>query len=74
MTIFFCLESLSVFFAAIYFMFISQVAAWLLLGGLFMQFVGTVAVFFIPESPKWLIKKGELDAAINVFKRIAKTN
>ena len=39
-----------------------------------MAIIGTVGVFFFPESPVYLIKSGQLIRAQEVFEIIAKKN
>ena len=44
--------------AALYFRFVSKNWYWLILGGYFAQVVGSIAFFFFPESPRYLVKSG----------------
>ena len=36
--------------------------------------MGSIAAFFIPESPKYLFKKGMIEETAQVLKKIAKVN
>ena len=60
--------------SAIYFIYISKSWLWILLVGYCLQVAGTIGVFFFPESPKYLIKTGQIDRALQVFQSIASTN
>lgn len=50
-------------FCSIYFMYLSKSWFWLLLVGFTLQLIGTIGVCFFPESPKYLIKTGQIDRA-----------
>ena len=45
---------------SMYFMYISKNWFWLLFAAYILQIIGTTAVFFFPESPKYLVKSGQL--------------
>ena len=55
-------------------MYITKDWFWLLFGAYCMQILGTIGVLFFPESPRYLIKSGQIDRAITLFNRIAKWN
>lgn len=59
---------------AFYFKWISK--SWLPfeIVGLLMAAVSLCSVFFMPESPRWLIAKGKYKRALGVYKQIARTN
>ena len=61
-------------FAVLYFAYISTYCAGLLSIGFGMQIIGNIAFFFVPESPKFLFKKGDIGRTASVLKRIAKIN
>ena len=62
-TTFFVLQALIGAFFGVYFTWISN--NWICLGltGLIFQLLGTITIFTVPESPKWLNKKGMLAEA-----------
>ena len=59
---------------SLYFMYVSKSWFWLLLGAYFLQVIGTIGVCFFPESPKYLVKSGQLLRAQEVFAKIARFN
>ena len=74
MTCFFIFEAVIGILGAIYFTWISKDAFGFMMLGYSFQIIGTITVYCIPESPKWLVKKGLIQEAQVVFERIARTN
>jgi OCT family organic cation transporter-like MFS transporter 4/5 len=68
------LVALTGILCALYFKWISK--SWLPfeIVGLLMAAVSLCSVFFMPESPRWLIAQGKYKQALKVYKRIAKVN
>ena len=60
--------------AALYFSYISKNWFYLIFAGYIAQIIGVVGSFFIPESPLYLIKSGQIKEAQKVFASIAKVN
>ena len=58
-----CMEGIFGLLGSIYFVFISKNWFWLLFGAYVLQVIGTIGVCFFPESPKYLVKSGQLVAA-----------
>ena len=42
--------------------------------GFLMQIVGNILCYWVPESPKYLFKKGKVEATVKVLKSIASAN
>ena len=61
-------------FLPIYFWVISKHWLYYCLIGLVMQVFATVSVFFIPESPKWLLAVQDYDYLYAVLARMAQSN
>ena len=59
---------------ALYFRLVSKDAISLLYIANGMLAAGTAATYFYPEAPRYLIKAGRIDQAIEVFQQIAKFN
>ena len=57
----FVIETLIGMSSAIYFTFISKNWFWLVLVGYTMEWIATIGSFFIPETPKFLMKAGRKD-------------
>ena len=74
MTTLFSLESSFGIFGAIYFTWLCKNWFWYVLIGYIMQIIGTIAIFFVPESPKWLIKSRRFDEAQRVLHKVATMN
>ena len=60
--------------ATIYFWKISKHWQYFLLIGWIFNVISVVLLFFMPESPRWLIQVGKLDEARKAFAFIAKLN
>ena len=60
--------------AALYFKFVSKDSQGLMLIALAMMAVGTVACWFFPESPRYLIKRDRISCAKDVIEQIARWN
>ena len=76
-TFFSILASVEGFFGmmtTIYFVFISKNWVWLIGVGLLMQLCGTICSYFFLESPRWLIKSGQIRRAQQVFEKMAEWN
>ena len=67
-------EGLCGLIATCYFMFISKTSFWILFLSFCMMGFAAVCTFLYPESPRYLIKTGQIDQAYEVFHGIAKTN
>ena len=67
-------EGLIGILASIYFIFISKNWIWLIGSGLLLQLIGTIGSLFFLESPRWLIKSGNIKRAQQVFEKIADWN
>ena len=48
---------------SLYFMYVSKNWMWLLVTAFILQILGTLGSFAFPESPRWLIKKGQIQRA-----------
>lgn len=53
-----------------YFIFVSEVWRGMLLAGVIPALVLFFLLFFIPESPRWLVKNGRSDSAMKILARI----
>lgn len=73
-SIYFIMETVTAIFGVIYFAFLSKDWFGYIAVGYAMQICGTIIVFFLPESPKYLFKKGSLAKTSAVLSRIAKIN
>jgi len=60
--------------ATLYFMFISKSYFGLLFMGYIWNTCAMIAAFFYPESPRYLVKSGQIDHAGQVFNQVAKVN
>ena len=72
--VFHMFEGAVMIIGALYFLYATKNWFWLILAGWIMAIIGTVGVFFFPESPVYLIKSGQLIRAQEVFEIIAKKN
>jgi len=54
-----------------YFYAVSKNWVYLQLPGLAMSIIGTIYIFFLPESPRYLISRQKFDEARTAFRRIA---
>ena len=73
-TTFFSLETCCALFGSFYFIWISKESYYLLLLGNILQGLGTLMLFCVPESPKWLIKTGKMQEAQKVLEQIGRNN
>ena len=60
--------------STIYFVFISKNWVYIIGVGLLMQLCGTICSYFFLESPRWLIKSGQIRRAQQVFEKMAEWN
>ena len=67
-------EGISGLIATCYFMFVSKQSFWVLFMCFVMMGIAAVCIFLYPESPRYLIKTGQLNQAYEVFDSIAKSN
>lgn len=58
----------------LYFWFVSKNTQGILFFGFFCLSIATIGVFFSPESPRYLVKLGDLEYAREVFDKIASKN
>ena len=70
----FVFEACISIYGSIYFSFISKYWLCLVLIGYVLQLFAAVSSFFIPESPKFLLKKGRIEEANAVYTLIARRN
>ena len=68
------LETVTALLGVFYFACLSKHWFGYILVGYIMQIIGTICVFFVPESPKYLFKKGLKEETAQVLNRIAKKN
>lgn len=68
------LNCLTTVFGCIYFRYISKHWIWLVLVGFTFNFLCVIFMFFIPESPKYLIARKRFDEARKSIYYIAKFN
>jgi len=61
-------------FATIYFMFIGKSSFWIVFLAFCMVGAATLSIFFLQESPRYLVKSGQLSQAFDSFEHIAKAN
>ena len=73
-TIVMFISSESAMICAIYFQSVAKRWEFFELVGLGMSIISLCSVFFIPESPRWLISRGRFTRAFDVYKKIAKFN
>ena len=60
---FLCFEGIVGLGVSLYFMYVSKNYISLLASGFCMQVIGTLISFIFPESPRWLIKSGQINRA-----------
>lgn len=70
----FVMEALVIFLICAYFLWISKDWRFLMIPTLALSIIGTLFMFFQPESPRFLVSKGRYDEARKVFNLIAKRN
>jgi hypothetical protein len=70
----FLFESLVYIYICLYFWIISDRWKLLQIPNLVLSISGTVCLFFMPESPRFLVAQQRYDDARNVFKLIGKIN
>ena len=68
------MQSFITIFGSIYFWKISKHAIYFEIVGLIWEFLSCILMFWIPESPRYLMESGQLDKANAVFDYIAKWN
>ena len=73
-TFYFLMEITTALFGVLYFSSLSKNWFGYVFIGYLMQAVGTVMTFFVPESPKYLFKKGLTLQAAAVLQKIARMN
>ena len=73
-TIWCCCDSVIYLFASVYFWKISKHAFYFELVGFVWVCLSSILMFWIPESPRFLVSTGKLDAAKAVFEKIASWN
>ena len=61
-------------YASVYFWKISKDATYYFMIAFICYCICCICVFWLPESPRYLVQKGELDKARNVFEQIARWN
>ena len=54
-------------YGSVYFSFISNYWLWMVMIGYLLQVFATISSFFIPESPKFLLKTGRIEEANAVY-------
>ena len=69
-----CMEGLFGLLGSLYFLYLSKNCFWLIAIAYTFQVVATLGVFFLPESPKFLISRGEYEKASLSFQTIALWN
>jgi len=67
-------EGVAGVFAALYFKYLSKDANGLMFISYMMLCIGTIASFFYPEAPRYLVKSNQIDRAQEVFEKIANYN
>lgn len=73
-TVWNCFEGSINLFATAYFMYVSLDYFWFVAIGLAFQLFSCSTVWFLPESPIYLLKRGRIDELKDVLKQIAETN
>mmetsp|Transcript_3881 Transcript_3881/g.4551 ORF Transcript_3881/g.4551 Transcript_3881/m.4551 type:complete len:126 (-) Transcript_3881:671-1048(-) len=73
-SLYFSAETITAMLGVFYFALISKHWFGYIFIGYCMQIVGTICCYFLPESPKYLFKKGSLEATVQVLKQMARTN
>ena len=75
MTTFWCsIDALIYLFASVYFWKISKDAKYFELVGLIWVTISCILIYWLPESPRYLVSTGNLERAEAVFKYIARWN
>ena len=72
--LYFTAETTTALLGVAYFALISKHWFYYIFIGYLMQIVGTVCCYWMPESPKYLFKKGKIEATVQVIKSMAKSN
>lgn len=73
-SLYFTTETLTAMLGVFYFALISNHWFYYIFIGYLMQIVGTICCFWLPESPKYLFKKGKVEATVEVLRSMAKFN
>ena len=73
-TLLHAINSLTLVFSSLYFWFITKNYFWFLLYSTIANFICTIAILFIPESPEYLYASKDYDGARDSFNKILKFN
>ena len=74
LTIQFMMESVVYLLNIIYFLYISKEWVWLQIPNVILCLVGVMWVYYLPETPHWLLAKKRYDEARKVFKKMHEWN